>query len=201
LDTLETGVTPTPATGSRAKITFDSAICDAKHLLDHFKRMSAKPPPPPEAEVLKRAGLVMACTAWETYVEDRVRESLDACLAAEGETLSSRFVRSRLDEELKKFHNPTSEKTRKLFVDYLAIDVTPHWHWNGWDEAKVRKTLDELLKTRGDVVHRSKAPPASLGGSEKHVVTKESLERTIRFFKMLVDATERAFACRNLEEA
>ena len=63
---------------SKAKITFESSIKDAEDLLAHFDSM---PKPPPEnAEVLKRAGLVMALTAWETYVEDRVREEVQARL-------------------------------------------------------------------------------------------------------------------------
>jgi len=37
-----------------------------------------KHPPPPEIEVLKRASLVMALAALETYVEDRIVEAADA---------------------------------------------------------------------------------------------------------------------------
>jgi hypothetical protein len=48
-----------------AKETFESSIKDASDLLDHFDKINTKPPPP-NAEVLKRAGLVMAITAWET---------------------------------------------------------------------------------------------------------------------------------------
>lgn len=61
---------------SKAKDTFAQSIKDAENLLQHFNDLNKKPPPAPELEVLKRAGLVMAMTAWETYVEDRV---LEAC--------------------------------------------------------------------------------------------------------------------------
>lgn len=50
---------------------FAQSILDAENLLSHFNTLNTKPPPP-EIEVLKRAGLIMAMTAWETYVEDRV---------------------------------------------------------------------------------------------------------------------------------
>jgi len=36
--------------------------------------------PPKDTEVLKRAGLILAVTAWETYVEDRARQSMEAQL-------------------------------------------------------------------------------------------------------------------------
>jgi hypothetical protein len=59
---------------SKAQVTFESSIRDAEELLAHFDSLN-KLPPPDNAEVLKRAGLVMALTAWETYVEDLVREA------------------------------------------------------------------------------------------------------------------------------
>ena len=52
---------------------FDVGIKDAEELLKHFDAINSNPPPD-NAEVLKRAALVMAMTAWETYVEDRVVE-------------------------------------------------------------------------------------------------------------------------------
>ena len=59
---------------SKASDTFLQSILDAENLLDHFNKLNSHPPPP-ETEVLKRAGLIMAMTAWETYVEDRVLEA------------------------------------------------------------------------------------------------------------------------------
>ena len=55
---------------SRAKESFEYAIRDAEELLAHFNALNTIPQPE-NGEVLKRAGLVMALTAWETYVEDK----------------------------------------------------------------------------------------------------------------------------------
>lgn len=63
---------------SKAKQAFHYSIKDAEELLEHFDSLNAKPPPA-NAEVLKRAGLVMALTAWETYVKLLV-EKTDQCL-------------------------------------------------------------------------------------------------------------------------
>ncbi|MGH8441224.1 MAG: HEPN domain-containing protein, partial [Pseudomonas sp.] len=110
---------------SRASITFDGSIEDAVTLLQHFD--SAHKNSPESAEVLKRAGLVMALTAWETYVEDRVREIVQSRLKAVNGSPIGKFVSGKLEEELKRFHNPTADKTRKLFLDYLEIDVCSGW--------------------------------------------------------------------------
>jgi hypothetical protein len=176
---------------SEARNAFEEGIRDAEQLLKFFTVLDGETPQ--SKEVLKRAGLIMACTAWETYVEDRVSESLAARIAQEGESESARFVRARFAEELKRFNNPNAEKTRKLFKDFLAKDVTDAWQWNGFDTAKARQRLDELMSKRGEAVHRCKrsspgTPPA------RHLVTKEDLRRAIGFFRALVDATEREFA-------
>ncbi|MEO8652793.1 MAG: HEPN domain-containing protein, partial [Ramlibacter sp.] len=99
---------------------------------------------------------------------------------------STRFA--RLEEELKRFHNPTAEKTKRLFLDYLEVDVTTAWEWQQIDGPKARKTLDDWLSKRGDAVHRSK-PQANGSPALPHLVKREDLERCIKFLKSLVEAT------------
>lgn len=173
---------------SKALVSFEGSIKDAEDLLAHFDAMPK--PPPANAEVLKRAGLVMALTAWETYVEDRVREEVASRLRVVTGSYVGKFVAARLEDELTRFHNPTSDKTKKLFHDFLEVDVVSGWEWANFDSAKAKKTLDELIAKRGDAVHRSKpfaagAPPAP------HLIKREELEKAIRFLKCLVDATDK----------
>jgi hypothetical protein len=165
------------------------SIQDAEDLLAHCKSLGH--PLPQSAEVFKRAGLVMALTAWETYVEHRILEAVGRC-ASNDALQSERFMVAKLQEEIKRFNSPTSAKTKNLFLDYLGIDVTEEWHWNGVDVEKARNRLDALVKKRGDAVHRSKA--AFGGSAQPHLVSKEELEKTIRFLKELVACTEKALA-------
>ena len=106
---------------SRSSLTFSSSIEDVSTLLAHFDTLHKQHPG--DAEVLKRAGLVMALTAWETYIEDRVQEAVQLRLKAVNGSPIGKFVNAKLEEELKRFHNPSSEKTRRLFLDYLEVDV------------------------------------------------------------------------------
>lgn len=176
---------------SKASETFDQSVLDAENLLKHFNTLNTKPPPP-DLEVLKRAGLIMAMTAWETYVEDRVSEAATGRLRGLTDSSIAAFVQSRLDEEIKRLNNPTSEKTIRLFRDYAGVDVTSQWSWTHHDEKAVRDRLDGYVRLRGDVVHRSRRIAA--GPPVAHPVTKEDLERVIRFLKRLVQATESAFS-------
>jgi hypothetical protein len=175
---------------SRASDTFAQSILDAENLLAHFNTLNTKPPRP-ELEVLKRAGLIMAMTAWETYVEDRVLEAATERLRELAESSVAAFVQSKLDEEIKRLHNPTSDKTIQLFRDYAGVDLTEKWCWNNNDRNSVCTRLNQYMKLRGDVVHRSRT--ITPGPPKAHPVTKEDLERTIRFLRSLVQATEGAF--------
>jgi hypothetical protein len=173
---------------SRASISFTNSIEDATTLLAHFDNLHKQNAD--TAEVLKRAGLVMALTAWETYIEDRAQEAVSARLKAVSGSPIGTFVSSKLAEELKRFHNPNSEKTKKLFIDYLQVDVCASWKWLHYDPVIAKKTLDELISRRGDAVHRSK--PVAMGAPAPHLVKRDDLDKAIRFLKGLVEATERA---------
>ena len=172
---------------SKAREAFDVSICDAVDLLEHHAKSGH--PPPQNAEVLKRAGLVMALTAWETYIEDRLVEAVTHKLAcATGHSV--KFMQDRLRDDLKRLNNPTSEKTRKLYQDYLDLDVTAEWKWQHVDPKAACEKLDALLKKRGDAVHRARVPQN--GPTAPHLVTRDELEKAIRFIRELVAATERA---------
>lgn len=173
---------------SRAANAFLRSIEDAVTLLGHFDALHKQNAE--SAEVLKRAGLVMALTAWETYVEDRVTEAVAARLKAVNGSPLGTFVSNKLAEELRRFHNPTAEKTRKLFIEYLQVDVCLGWKWTNYESSTAKKTLDDLIGRRGDVVHRSKAVTA--GAPVAHMVKRDDLDKAIRFLKGLVEATDRA---------
>jgi len=172
---------------SNASETFTESIRDAENLLKHFDALNSGPPPP-ELEVLKRAGLVMAMTAWETYVEDRLEEACAERLANLTDRFIAELVESKLADEIKRLHNPNSQKTIELFRDYAGVDLAPSWAWNGYDSSQVRERLNQYLKLRGDVVHRSRAASPS---PSAHPVKKDDLEKAIKFLKNVVDATER----------
>lgn len=95
------------------------SILDAEHLLKHFNELNTKPPPP-DIEVLKRAGLVMAMTAWETYVEDRVAEATDERLRSVGDESIARFVRSKLKDEIA--HTPSHSFTKSRTIERAISD-------------------------------------------------------------------------------
>jgi hypothetical protein len=141
--------------------------------------------------VLKRAGLIMALTAWETYVEDRDAEALEERIKSMAGSSFGNLVRKKFHEDLKKLNNPNSTKTFNLFMDYLGLDVTQYWTWTNMDVKMIKQRLDDLLSKRGDAVHRSRAAAAC--PQNGHLVKREELDKGIKFLKTLVEKTEKSF--------
>jgi len=174
---------------SAACNAFEHSIKDASALLAYFDALPKASPA--DGEVLKRAGLIMALTAWETYVEDRILEEVTCRLRVVEGSYVGKFVLGRLWDDLRRLHNPTSDKVRRLYLDYVDVDVTAQWEWANYKSADAKKTLDRLMSTRGDVVHRSN-PPSAGGSPAPHVVKRDDLEKAIRFLTGLVEATDTA---------
>ncbi|WP_082648583.1 HEPN domain-containing protein [Lysobacter capsici] len=174
---------------SQAYRDFEHGIQDAQDLLDHYDKLNEESRPPPVAEVLKRTSLVMAITALETYIEDRMVEAAGRVIGVDpdGGRLA-RFYRSSLKQHLKQFHAPNVERVRKLFKTFLDIDVTDGWNWNNYPPERARAELDKINQKRGLISHRSNRPRS--GDPAAHVVTRDDLRRHIRFIRDLVAATD-----------
>ncbi len=173
---------------SRALQNFAHAIQDATDLLDHFDRLNSLPPPP-EIEVLKRASLVMALAALEIYFEDLLVESVEAlCHQAGTSEHLKQFMRSSLENDLKVFHTPSSDRVRPVFEKYLGYDISDAWAWNYMDPPQARQELNRLARKRGDIAHRSGRPLP--GQPVQHAVTREAMRKHLHFIKELVRTTD-----------
>jgi RiboL-PSP-HEPN len=169
---------------SKASEDFELGIADAEDLLGCFDLLNSGEGRAPEA--LKRAALVMALTAWETYVEDRVKEHLSRSLLLLKDSHVGDYIFKKFDETIKGFHTPSGRKTQKLFLDFTGVDVTKNWVWNNVvDHHEVCKKLDSWIKVRGEAVHRS-----ALDKQGGHLVARKEMDKCINFLRELVRATE-----------
>ena len=175
---------------------FQHAIQDSTDLLKHFDALNTKPPPP-DIEVLKRASLVMALAALETYFEDRLVEAVNF-ISAKGNANEAiqGFYRNSLDIDLKSFHSPSTDKVRQIFRKYLSLDVSDAWSWNNCDPAKAKVELDRLVKKRGDIAHRSLRPTNGDAQPKQHAVTRDDLRKHIHFITQIAATTDSFLAAR-----
>lgn len=171
---------------SLAEKNFQIAIKDSVDLADCFDSLN-RDTPHSAPEVLKRASLIMMLTAWETYVEDRVTEILYTKYSVIYGSQLGNFIEKKLSDELKRFNNPNSIKTKNIFLDFVGVDVTDSWRWANVEPDAARTMLNQWLRKRGDAVHRSRTDQ-----QEPHIVKREELDKCVRFFIELVAATELA---------
>jgi len=172
---------------SKAKEIFELSIKDSEILLSIFCSTS-KEKSSESIEVLKRAGLILALTAWETYVEDLLVEEANKRLSILSGSFIGKYFENRLSEELKRFHNPSSEKTIKIFRDFLDVNIEEGFKFSNFDIQQSKTQLNELISKRGNAVHRSKKP--SNGQQNMHLVKKEDLEKAVKFLKGLVTSID-----------
>ena len=170
---------------SKAGESFECSIKDAEELLIRFDNEN-NITTESNSETLKRAGMVIAMAAWETYIKDRFREEVDFWLASVNGSLLGNFVQRRVDEDLKRFFNPNSDRIKQLFKSYFEIDITSGWVWDNYQAPQTRKVLNELIAKRGEAAHIASTLPCG-----SHIVKREELEKAIRFLKGLVKATEK----------
>lgn len=173
---------------SRSLEKFNNSIKDAESLMALFNAHSKDDPI--GTEVLKRAGFVMAFTAWETYVEDCLVEKLEVRLLMIKDSFIGKFFQKKLDEELKRFNTPNVEKTRKLYRDFLGIeDITKAWNFSNYTQESAKKQLNEFVEKRGEIVHHSKDNETV---SCPDMVKISDLKKLINFFKGLAPTFDKS---------
>lgn len=98
------------------------------------------------------------------------------------------LIRSSLAKTLETFHTPNSENTERLFKQYLHKPIRQHWSWQGMSANTAQRRLNELIKLRGQVVHRGKTMhPHSLHLPD---IKKPAVIRALNLVYNLVYTTE-----------
>lgn len=128
-------------------------------------------------DALNRAAVVATVAAWQAYIEELLREAVDA-LRGTGSNLWP-IVETIADRKLEQFSTPSADKIRELFAECLAQpDLPAEWVWPGMTAPIARMTLGDILKQRHLIAHGSR-PAAKI---PSHVVSQnlafvESLAR------------------------
>jgi len=165
---------------------FKLAISDAKELAACYDLMNEKDNSiPPDA--LKRAALIMALTAWESYVEDIAAEIFDNKFGVLKGCHIGNYLDRQFSSKLKMFHNPGSQKTKEIFEEFFGINVTESWIWGNYHAPKEAKNaLDDWLKRRGEAVHRSQ-----IDNTKPDLIKRNELDKCVRFISELVEITDK----------
>lgn len=103
---------------------------------------------------INRAVVVLCVSAWEAYLEEVVKESIESMRPAGHPMGSWPAMKATALSEIGRFNNPNVENTTKLFASSLGIaDVTAIWGWRNCSRATAREYLNDALRHRHHIAH------------------------------------------------
>lgn len=160
-------------------------LSDAKDLdYAHVGLRTGKPGRPFGLSALNRAAVVMCLSAWEAYIEELVRESLQALRPA-GPALGVWPIHNAwIRGQLGRFNTPSADNVRSILSDAIGLpDVRPSWYWSNCTAARAEQRLAYALRIRHEVAH---------GVNQRPAVDNQYSSQLPGFFRRLGDCTDAA---------
>ena len=104
---------------------------------------------------LNRAVVVLCVSAWESYVEEIVRESLESFRPIAPAPLSTwQALNASARSQIGRFNTPNPDNVRMLISDAIGLqDVTPFWNWRNCTPSHARNLLSQALTYRHQIAH------------------------------------------------
>jgi hypothetical protein len=204
---------------------FSASIRDADQLFDFYEkeRLANHPHVPEGIEVLKRAALILAVTAWETFLEDLLKEKflpklMAATTPADVAGVFNSVAAKWLTGDKAKLHstmmNWTGEGWKKYVESYFAervaslntpnsynctkllglfLDVDLTAHWK-W---RGYNYLTASKRLDGLIATRGRvthvARKANTSIPTKHLLSRQDVQSYLLFVKELTAATDKIF--------
>lgn len=103
---------------------------------------------------LNRA-IVLACvSAWEAYVEELVRGSLEATRPPGPHLGTWTAHNMTVRAQLGRFHTPNTQNVRTLISDAVGMpDIDQSWLWQNCAAGQAERRLESILKLRHQITH------------------------------------------------
>lgn len=103
---------------------------------------------------LNRAAVVISVSAWESYVEELMRESLEALRPAAPPLGNWPALSAYILGELNRFHTPHAQNVANLLNRCLGLpNVRTAWGWRNCTAAQAEGRLDSALDLRHEIAH------------------------------------------------
>lgn len=103
---------------------------------------------------LNRASVVMCVSAWEAYVEELIKESLEKMKPAGAPLGNWPALNASARSEIGRFNNPNPDKVRMLFADGIGLqNISDNWHWHGCSKKEAIDNLQKALNFRHKIAH------------------------------------------------
>lgn len=158
---------------------------DADHLYEAAGQLSVGIPGRPlRVAALNRAVVVTCASAWEAYIEELIRESLNVLRPAAPPLGLWPALNASVRGQLGRFNTPNTENIRMLVSDAVGLqDIHTFWAWQNCTSAQAVQRLAEAMNLRQQIAHGVNPRPL--------VATFYSSQLPV-FFRRLGRCTDRA---------
>lgn len=103
---------------------------------------------------LNRATVVMCVSAWEAYIEELVRESLNALRPPSPPMGVWPALNATIRGQLGRFNTPNVENVRTLISDAIELpDVQHSWAWRNCTWKQAAQRLADVMTYRHEIAH------------------------------------------------
>jgi len=133
---------------------------------------------------LNRAALVMSVSAWESYVEELMRESLQALRPPTPPLGAWPALSAYVLSQLGRFNTPNQANVEQLIRNCIDLsNVHLSWTWQNCTSAQAVQRLKDVMTSRHEIAH---------GVNPRPVILNETSAALPRFFLRLARCTDDA---------
>jgi hypothetical protein len=158
---------------------------DADHLYDASSQLPTGIPGRPfRVAALNRAVVVMCASAWEAYIEELVRESLNVLRPAAPPLGLWPALNAAIRGQLGRFNTPNTDNIRMLISDAMGLqDIQSSWSWQNCTSAQAVQRLADAMTLRHQIAH---------GVNPRPIVATFYSSQLPDFYRRLSRCTDRA---------
>jgi len=160
-------------------------LADAQELEEvHAKLRTGKPGRQFGLAALNRAEVVMCVSAWEAYLEQLVRESLQILRPPAPPHGVWQGLNAFVENQLARFNTPNRENVRALLQQTIGLpDIHLAWSWRNWTSQQAMDRLAEVMRDQHEIAH---------GVNPRPVIQHNYSSRLPTFFRRLARCTDNA---------
>lgn len=133
---------------------------------------------------LNRAAVVMSVSAWESYVEELMRESVQALRPAAPPLGAWPALNAYVTGLLGNFNTPNQVNVERLIRNCLGLaDVHLFWHWQNCTSAQAVQRLTVAMNYRHEIAH---------GVNPRPIIHNDYSRPLPNYFRRLAHCTDNA---------
>jgi hypothetical protein len=133
----------------------EQLLADAEELEQaHADLRTGKPGRQYGLAALNRAEVVVCVSAWEAYVEQLVRESLQVLHPPSPPHGVWQALHAFVEIQLARFHTPNRDNVRALLQQALGLpDIPLAWAWRNCTATQAMDQLAKVMRVRHEIAH------------------------------------------------